>query len=243
MKQTSFKMGFICCASLRAALLLLLALPGAAHGQDYTCTTSDGGITIARYSGPGGAVTIPDAINGLPVTSIGNSAFAGCSSLTSVTIPGSVADIADHAFYACTSLTDATLGNGVINLRDFAFSECTSLTSVTIPDSVTNIGESAFALCTRLGNVSIGSNVTTLGFAAFHQCWNLPCITIPKSVTSIGDDAFAFCIRLSGAFFQGNAPSLGGLFVFYSANNATVFYEAGTTGWGPIFGGHPTGLW
>jgi hypothetical protein len=71
----------------------------------YTYTTNNGAITITGYTGPGGAVTIPDTINGLPVTAIGSGAFQNCASLTSVTIPASVTNIADSAFAGCSSLT------------------------------------------------------------------------------------------------------------------------------------------
>jgi hypothetical protein len=75
------------------------------QAQDYTYTTNDGAIRITGYTGPGGAVTIPSTINGLPVASIGDSAFSGCSSLTSVTIPNSVTSIGNNTFQNCTSLT------------------------------------------------------------------------------------------------------------------------------------------
>jgi len=66
------------------------------NGLNYT--TNNGAITITGYTGPGGAVTIPDTINGLPVTSIGEEAFEDCANLTTVTIPSSVASIGDWAF-------------------------------------------------------------------------------------------------------------------------------------------------
>ncbi|MCX6921690.1 MAG: leucine-rich repeat domain-containing protein, partial [Verrucomicrobia bacterium] len=59
-------------------------------GEMCTYTTNNGTITITGYCGPGGNVTIPNTINGLPVTSIGSNTFHNCWNLTSVTIPDSV---------------------------------------------------------------------------------------------------------------------------------------------------------
>jgi hypothetical protein len=67
-------------------LWLLLTLPAVVQAQ-FHYTTDNGAITIIGYTGPGGAVTIPATIDGLPVTRIGNSAFQGQTSLTSVTLP------------------------------------------------------------------------------------------------------------------------------------------------------------
>ena len=53
-----------------------------------------------------GEVEIPATYEGLPVTSIGHSAFYFCDNLTSITIPESVTSIGDHAFDGCTSLKD-----------------------------------------------------------------------------------------------------------------------------------------
>ena len=71
-------------------------------------TNSDAvSITITAYTGPGGSVVIPNMINGYYVTSIGQQAFFGCDSLTSIVIPEGVTNIGPEAFEFCTGLTSA----------------------------------------------------------------------------------------------------------------------------------------
>src|ERR1035441_1330020 len=90
-------------------LLLLSAFPAVVQAQ-FNFTTNNGAITITGYTGSGGAVTIPDTTNGLPVTCIGGEAFFNCSSLTSVTIGANVTSIGYAAFEFCTGLTNVTIG-------------------------------------------------------------------------------------------------------------------------------------
>jgi hypothetical protein len=221
-------------------LLVLLTLPAVVPAQ-FTHTTNNGTLTITGYTGQGGAVVIPDTINGLPVTGVGTNAFYQCYSLTSVTIPGSVTSIGDAAFGWCTSLTNATIANGLTSIRDQTFYTCTNLASVTIPNSVTNIGDEAFYACTSLTGLTIPSSVTSIGDGAFAFSWSLTTITIPNSVSSLGGYAFSGCFLLTGAYFLGNAPSADS--TVFQNDHATVYYLPGTTGWGSTFGGLPTALW
>src|ERR1035441_4459318 len=138
--------------------LLLLALPAVVQAQ-FEYQTNNGTITITGYTGPGGAVTIPDTTNGLPVTSIGDNAFAQSRRLTSVVIPDSVTRIGYRGFYDCTNLTSMTIGNNVNSIGNEAF-EGSGLTSVMIPNSVTIIGDEVFESCTTLTNVTIPTTST-----------------------------------------------------------------------------------
>jgi hypothetical protein len=61
-------------------------------------------------------------------------------------IPSSVTSIGNSAFYGCSGLTSVTIPNSVTSIGICAFSECSGLTSVTIPNSVTSIGGSAFLI-------------------------------------------------------------------------------------------------
>ena len=124
------------------------------------------------------------------VTSIGESAFYDCRSLTSVTIPEGVTSIGDKAFQCCSSLTSVVIPEGVTSIGDFAFDDCKSLTSVTIPEGVTEIGENAFYYCESLTSVTIPEGVTSIKDNAFDGCNRLASVTIPESVKSIGMYAF-----------------------------------------------------
>jgi hypothetical protein len=90
------------------------------------------------------------------VTSIGGSAFRGCTALAGVTVPTTVKRIEDGTFSDCTGLTNVAIGNGVREIGADAFSGCTGLMSVTIPSSVTSIN-GAFFGCTALTNIGVDS--------------------------------------------------------------------------------------
>src|SRR5215469_11397619 len=98
------------------ALLLLFSI-AALPAQDFTYTNNNGTITITGYTGPGGNVTIPSTIDGLPVINIGNRAFTELTSLTGVTIPGSVTDIGAAAFAYCSRLTSLRIPGSVTNIE------------------------------------------------------------------------------------------------------------------------------
>ena len=87
------------------------------------------------------------------VTSIGNSAFDGCTGLTSITIPEGVTSIQNYAFRDCSSLTSITIPDGMTSIGYGGFYGCSGLTDITIPASVTSIRSSAFHNCTSLANV------------------------------------------------------------------------------------------
>ena len=127
------------------------------------------------------------------VTSIGNSAFYGCSGLTSVTIPESVTSIGDGAFCDCFGLTSISIPESVTTISQYAFSCCYGLTSVTIPENVTTIEYHTFYGCSSLTSITIPKSVTSIGEWAFFDCSNLTSLTIPESVTSIGFRAFYRC--------------------------------------------------
>ena len=137
-------------------------------------------------------------VEGSLLTSIGDWAFYGCSSLKSIEIPAGVTSIGSYAFYGCSSLTSIEIPAGVTSIGGGAFWDCSSLTSIEIPAGVTSIGGSAFSGCSSLTSIEIPAGVTSIGSEAFMNCSSLESVTIAEGsqLTSIGEDAFRDCISL-----------------------------------------------
>ena len=142
-----------------------------------------------------GDITIPSSIKvndtEYSVTSVGNSAFEDCISLTLITIPNSVTSIAGYAFNGCISLTSITIPNSVTSIGEGAFYKCLSLTSVTIPNSVTSIGREAFYGCSGLISVTIPNSVKEISYLAFSECPKLENVyCYAESFSDISDNIF-----------------------------------------------------
>ncbi len=147
--------------------------------------------------------------------------IAGCQSTT---IPNSVTSIGGSAFYGCSSLTSLTIPNSVTSIGSSAFSDCSSLTSITIPNSVTSIGSSAFSDCSSLTSITIPNSVTTVGDYAFYKCSSLTSITIPNSITSIGWRAFLACSSLTQITCLAQTPPTCGDDCFYGVPRTIPLY-------------------
>lgn len=116
--------------------------------------------------------------------SIGDYAFAGCTSLVSFAVDGEFTQIGNYAFANCTALSEFTLPDGLVTIGEYAFSECNSLTVTTLPESVTSVGEGAFEGCilpdaedglTLLGDWLVGYSGKDV-------------IVLPAGVTKVADN-------------------------------------------------------
>ena len=205
------------------ALLVLWTLPATLPAQaQFNYTTNNGTITITGYTGPGGAVTIPSTIDGLPVTTIGDYAFSWCSDLTSVTIPNSVTTIGESAFASCISLTSVTIPNSITNIGVGPFAGCSGLSAITA-DTLNAFYSSVDGILfnkkqTELtqypagktaSDYTIPNSVTNIGDYAFYDCSGLTSVTIPNSVATIGGVAFSHCSGLTSVTIGNSVTTIG----------------------------------
>ena len=149
-------------------------------GSDATDGFIIEGTTITGYQGIGGHIIIPEGI-----TTIGDNAFFGVTSITGVTFPGSLQTIGSSAFNGCSNLAE-----------------------VTIPASVTTVGVSAFANCTGLGSVGLTSSTGTVVQGEFYNCISLTSIAVPEGVSSVASQAFGNCSNLTAVSLPASLASL-----------------------------------
>jgi uncharacterized repeat protein (TIGR02543 family) len=184
----------------------LIEYPAGKTETSYTIPDSVTSIGSSAFSGCTGLENIIIANN---VTYIGDYAFSGCNELTSITIPDSVTSIGSYAFSDCSGLTSVTIPDSVTSIGMYAFLRCSGLTSITIPDSVTSIEHYAFAGCSGLTSVTISDSVTSIRSSTFSGCSGLTSVTIPDSVTLIEFDAFSGCSGLTNVTIPDSVTSIG----------------------------------
>ena len=153
--------------------------------------------------------SLSDIIIPSSVTRIGNYAFLNCRSLSEVVVPSSVTSIGKNAFEGCSSLSEIVIPSSVTSIDEWAFEGCSSLSKIVIPSSVTSIGDCAFFYCRSLSDIVIPSSVTSIGVGAFSNCDSLSKIVIPSSVTSISNGAFEDCSSLSDIVIPDSVTSIG----------------------------------
>lgn len=167
-------------------------------------------IAITGFNNPGGAVEIPAAIDGKPVTSIGEGAFED-DLITSVSIPAGVKTIGNAAFRRCSQLQTVTFaeGSALASIGDNAFEGCQQLSGLQLPSGVTEIGQAAFNGCRALKEITIPNGVTELKTLTFGTCTSLQNVILPDGLQTIGDRVFSGCAALTQIVLPDGVTALG----------------------------------
>ena len=187
--------------------------------------------------------TIPNS-----VTSIGSSAFRGCTELTNIDIPNSVTSIGYLAFSNCSNLINIIIPNSVTSIGNNAFDgtpwynnqpdgllyinqlafkfkgTMPSGTSITLRDGTIGIADGVFSSCSGLTSITIPNSVTFIGDEAFSGCSGLTSIDIPNSVLTIGSCAFYYCTGLTSIDIPNSVTNLGDgtFFDCFALSNVTI---------------------
>lgn len=176
-------------------------------------------VTITKYTGTESTVILPSTINSWPVTKIGEDALKDNTTITSVTIPGSVTEIGANAFAGCTNLTSVhyegdwsnlTIQSGNPAVQDaaneqlFDFEFILNNTAVI----VNNYRCKGTAADVTIPSCYKGKPVTAINNAAFPNS-AVTSVTIPDSVTSIPDAAFVNCSQLTNISIPNSVTYIG----------------------------------
>lgn len=230
----------ITCTAKLLLLLLFLAPPLMAQAQFTFTSNSDGSLNIAKYTGGGGAVVIPNTTNGLLITSIGDAAFFNIDNLTSVTVGTNVAIIADQAF-SYSSMTSVTLPASVTNIAFDAFLDCNSLTAIMVATNNPDFSSAAGVLFNqdettligfpegKAGSYAVPDSVTNIGIYAFYDSTNLTSVALSSNVSIIENYAFYDCPGLTTITVNTNNPdysSVAGV-LFDKSQDTLIQYPAG----------------
>lgn len=192
------------------------------------------------------------------MTSIGSSAFVGCSGLKSVTIPQSVCSNRLYQVFPTyyINIANVVVSDGVENIGAYAFSNCLSLTSLKIPNSVSSVGKGAFYGCSALKDVTIPQSVcastmstifpagyksitnvvidaggTELSQRCFSGCSGLETVLLPESMTSVRANAFENCSGLESVRFLGDAPDTESSIYYGTPRSLVTYVPRGSVGW------------
>ena len=199
-----------------------------AAGTDFALKyeISNKQVTVTGCTGSVNALDIPSEIDGLPVTSVADGAFAGNADIISCIIPDSVKTVGAKAFSACPNLERVTIGKGLSGIGDYAFTACPALTVISVgrdnPTYSSNTGSlyknDTLVLYAGISHALISDDTKTIGKGAFFGRTDIDLAIIPKSVTSIDDYAFSGCLSLTNINIPDNVTSLGkGCFMSCSA--------------------------
>lgn len=162
-------------------------------------------ITILGMTGETYELRIPDAIEGLPVTSIQDGswnqgkptgAFADNDALAKVTLPSGLRKIGAYAFKGCDYLESVKLPKGLEEIGFGAFYGCGNLESVKLPSGLSKLRGGAFFNCASLERVKVPEGVTTLEKGVFDGCVSLRRLELPSTLTTVDDDALQSCASL-----------------------------------------------
>ena len=142
------------------------------------------------------AVKISDGVQRIDDRPYGYGPFQNQTNLSAVSLGNGLTSIGDFAFYGCSSLTGIAIPNSVIKIGQYAFNNCTNNRNTTVGNSVSAMGQDAFQGNQNLVTITIPSSVVFIGRYAFANCTNTEAIYFQGDAPVIGGDGILGNIKL-----------------------------------------------
>ena len=167
--------------------------------------------TITRCVGTEEQLTLPAAIGGAPVTSLGAQCFCQPSELLEP-VDGIQFFQAEPPIGTLPNdtLQRLILPSSIITLQKKSLADCTALKRLALPETVRELGERVFQRCRNLERLDLSPNlteltipdgVTSVGSQCFYNCTQLKSLALPRTVTEIGSGVLMNCARLERLSF------------------------------------------
>ena len=190
--------------------------------EEWSYEVNNGSVTIYKYLGSGSEVTIPDQIDGYPVTQLVDSAFDSNNNITKVIFPDTITKIGECCFAYCRNLEGPlVLPKNLTSLGERAFEFCSSLSGdLVIPDGITEIESQVFWGSGFDGVLTLPNNLRKIGYEAFRGSGFSGTLMLPPNLKSIGEAAF-FRTDFEGTVTIPNSVTSIAKDAFYDCNNIT----------------------
>ena len=216
------------------------------EGLEFTANDANTEYSVTGYNGTKNVIIIPEEYNGLPVTSIGESAFYSKRTITSITLPNTITSVGFSAFKYCAELTSLVIPDSVTSIGSAILADCTKLESVTIPFVGPNAENSknyhfGYIFGTPKRTNSLTNSIpkslktvvitggTRVALESFADCRYITSISLPGTVTDIGYEAFEFASSLKDIFFSGTKAQWEAITKGYSWDTSTDNYTVHCT--------------
>ena len=162
------------------------------YGLKYEYSHDLGGYVVYNGNSEKAAssteIIIPEKINGRAVVGVKNDAFAGNTTLVSMTLPKTLKSVGRSAFYGCTSLVSVDFTGAETVICSYAFRNCSSLNELKSTSGINAIESYAFAGCTSFTEFKFPENTTDIDDYVLAGCNSVVDVTIPASLNSISED-------------------------------------------------------
>ena len=188
---------------------MTVALPAAEFGQLVYEVVNDEIQITGCNDHLAEEIEIPDAIDGFPVTVIGEFAFENHLQIKKVIFPNGLLTIGRNSFDFCFNLESADLPEGLLQIDSAAFSFCQRIKIIETPTSLLKIGTNAFSDCQRLERVILDGNKLVIEDDAFKRCSSLKYVTIKGGVMRVSDGVFSWSHSIESIDIHEGLESLG----------------------------------